>query len=99
VEIAVNSIGGKLLLLKPTGTVGHWLDVKLSRFSPGAMVTVLLADGKTTLSREVRAGSSYLSSEDERIHFGLGEETRVARLTVRYPWGGASIPRGLRADP
>ena len=32
VEIAVNSIGGKLLLLKPTGPVGHWLDVRLSRF-------------------------------------------------------------------
>src|SRR3954470_15211997 len=29
-QIAVNSIGGKLLLLKPTGKIGHWLDVQLS---------------------------------------------------------------------
>ena len=43
-EIAVNSIGGKLLLLKPTGPVGHWLDVRLSRFSPGAVVTVDLGE-------------------------------------------------------
>ena len=42
-EIAVNSIGGKLLLLRPTGPVGHWLDVKLSRFAPGAVVTATLA--------------------------------------------------------
>src|SRR5262249_39693604 len=59
--IAINSIGGKLLLLKTNGPVGHWLDVSLSRFSPGAVVTLAFADGRT-LSQEVRAGSSYLSS-------------------------------------
>jgi hypothetical protein len=96
-EIAVNSIGGKLLLLKPSGPVGHWLDVKLSRFIPGAVVTLEL-DGGRTLSQEVRAGSSYLSSEDERAHFGLGAATRAARLTVRYPWGGESVLRDVRAD-
>ena len=96
VEIAVNSIGGKLLLLKPTGPVGHWLDVRLSRFSPGAVVTVDL--GKTRLSQEVRSGSSYLSSEDERIHFGLGEATRAARVIVRYPWGARRPLRNVRAD-
>ncbi|MFZ0342564.1 MAG: FG-GAP-like repeat-containing protein, partial [Gaiellaceae bacterium] len=58
-EIAVNSIGGKLLLLKPTGPTGHWLDVKLSRFDPGTVVTITLPDGRT-LSQEERAGSSYL---------------------------------------
>ncbi len=78
-EIAVNSIGGKLLLLKTTGPIGHWLDVRLSRFSPGATVTVTLPDGRT-LSQEVRAGSSYLSSEDQRVHFGLGSATSVSRL-------------------
>ena len=72
-EIAVNSIGGKLLLLKPTGPVGHWLDVRLSRFSPGAVVTVDAPRRQGDCSQEVRAGSSYLSSEDERVHFGLGE--------------------------
>ena len=96
-EIAVNSIGGKLLLLKPTGPTGHWLDVKLSRFIPGAVVTLALADGRP-LSQEVRAGSSYLSSEDERVHFGLGEATGAARLTVRYPWGGESVLRDVRGD-
>ena len=95
-EVAVNSIGGKLLLLKSSGPVGHWLDVRLSRFSPGAVVTVDL--GKASLSQEVRAGSSYLSSEDERIHFGLGDATRVERLTVRYPWGRDIVLHDVRAD-
>jgi hypothetical protein len=96
-EIAVNSIGGSLLLLKPTGPMGHWLDVELSRFSPGAVVTLTLADGRT-LSQEVRAGSSYLSSEDERVHFGLGAATSASRLTVRYPRGRESVLRNVRAD-
>jgi hypothetical protein len=96
-EIAINSIGGKLLLLKPTGPAGHWLDVKLSRFAPGAVVTLTLEDGRT-LSQEVRSGSSYLSSEDERVHFGLGSATKAARLTVRYPWGGESVLHDVRAD-
>ncbi len=95
--IAVNSIGGKLLLLKPTGRIGHWLDVKLSRFTPGAVVTVTFGDGRTT-SQEVRAGSSYLSSQDERVHFGLGAATRVTRLLVRYPWGTESVLHDVRAD-
>jgi hypothetical protein len=93
-EIAINTIGGKLVLLSPTGRIGHWLDVKLSRFVPGAVVTVVLPNGRT-LTRSAQAGSSYLSSEDPRLHFGLGTATRVASLTVRYPWGATSRLTGL----
>ena len=45
-EIAINTIGGKLVLLHPTGPSGHWLDVQLSRFAPGAVVTAVLPDGQ-----------------------------------------------------
>ena len=96
-EVAVNSIGGRLVLLRPTGPSGHWLDVALSRFSPGALVTAVLPDGQR-LTREVQAGSSYLSSEDPRAHFGLGTDTSVSELVVRYPWGGESTLRNVRAD-
>jgi Na+-translocating ferredoxin:NAD+ oxidoreductase RnfD subunit len=96
-EVAVNSIGGKLLLLKTTGPVGHWLDVSLSRFTPGAVVTLTLADGRR-LSKAIRAGSSYLSSEDQRLHFGLGNESRVASLAVHYPSGGTRTLFDVRAD-
>ena len=78
VDIAINSIGGRLVLLRNTGATGHWLEVSLDRFSPGASVTATLPDGRK-LVREVHAGSSYLSSEDPRIHFGLGRRDRGAR--------------------
>jgi hypothetical protein len=86
VDVAINSIGGPLLLLRNTGAAGHWLQVKLSSFSPGAVVAAVLPDGRE-LVREVQAGSSYLSSEDPRLHFGLGEATEVSELRVRYPDG------------
>ena len=71
VDIAINSIGGPLILLHNESAAGHWLEVDVRPFSPGAVVTAVLADGRR-LVREVQAGSSYLSSEDPRIHFGLG---------------------------
>ncbi|MGZ4291505.1 MAG: ASPIC/UnbV domain-containing protein, partial [Gaiellaceae bacterium] len=52
---------------------------------PGAVVTATLPGGRK-LHAEIRAGSSYLSSEDPRAHFGLGTATHVA-VTVRYPSG------------
>jgi Na+-translocating ferredoxin:NAD+ oxidoreductase RnfD subunit len=94
-EVAINTIGGKLVLLRPTGPGGSWIDVSLSRFVPGAVVTVTLPDGRS-LVRTVQAGSSYLSSEDPRVHFGLGA-AKTADVHVRYPWGAASDLR-VRAD-
>ncbi len=97
VGLAVNSIGGRLVLLRNTGAAGHWLDVSLDRFAPGAIVTAVLADGRR-LVREVEVGSSYLSSEDPRVHFGLGPRTSVKELTVRWPGGGVSRLANVRAD-
>jgi hypothetical protein len=96
-DVAVNSIGGPLVLLQTTGTTGHWLEVRLKRLAPGARVTVVL-DGDRRLEREVHAGSSYLSSEDPRVHFGLGEATTVQELVVRYPDGRVTRLEDVRAD-
>jgi hypothetical protein len=96
-DIAVNSIGGKLILLHNTGSKGHWLEVALSRFAPGAVVTVYFSDGRR-LVREIQAGSSYLSSEDPRAHFGLGPVTKVAELDVRWPGGKLTTLRNVAAD-
>ena len=96
-DVAVNSIGGPLLLLRSTGAGGHWLEVELRPFSPGAVVTAVLPDGRR-LVREVLAGSSYLSSEDPRVHFGLGEATSVSELVVRYPGGRVTRRSDVAAD-
>jgi hypothetical protein len=46
----------------------------------------------------VQAGSSYLSSEDPRVHFGLGRATRAAALVVRYTDPTERRLRDVRAD-
>jgi hypothetical protein len=97
VDVAINSIGGRLVLLRNTGGSGHWLEVKLGRFAPGAVVTAVLPDGRR-LVREVQAGSSYLSSEDPRVHFGLGAAAKVRELLVRYPDGTVTRVRNVRDD-
>ena len=96
-DVAINTIGGRLVLLRSTGPVGHWLDVKLDTFSPGALITAVLPSGRR-LVREVQAGSSYLSSEDPRVHFGLGGATKLRELVVRFPGGGVSRLTDVGAD-
>ena len=86
VDVAINSIAGPLLLLENASTDGSWLEVSLPGFWPGARVVAVLPDGRR-LVRQVLAGGSYLSSEDPRVLFGLGESTAVRRLLIRYPDG------------
>jgi hypothetical protein len=97
VDIAINSIGGPLVLLHNTGASGHWLEVSLARFAPGAVVSAVLPDG-TRLVREIQAGSSYLSSEDPRAHFGLGKATSLKELLVRWPGGRVTRQTNVAAD-
>lgn len=51
----------------------------------GARLTVV-AGGMTQID-EVRAGGSYNSSNDTRLHFGLGKDTVITRVEVNWPSG------------
>src|SRR4249919_355788 len=96
-DIAVNSIGGRLILLRNDAPKRHWLEVRLRTFAPGAVVTATLGDGRK-LVRGVQAGSSYLSSEDPRVHFGLGKAATVAHLAIRFPDGTTASLENVAAD-
>ena len=96
-DIVVGSVGGRLVLLRNTGETGHWLEVKPATFSPGAVATVVLPNGRK-LVQELHAGSSYLSSEDPRFHFGLGKATEARSLVIRFPGGGVRRFSNVRAN-
>ena len=96
-DLAVNSIGGPLLLLENTATGGNWLAVSLPGALPGARVTARLPDGRR-LVREVQAGGSYLSSGDPRVLFGLGAAVRVPSLVIEHPDGGRTRLRDVSAN-
>ena len=77
VDVAVNSIGGRLMLLRATRRLGPLARGEAAaRSRPGAVVTVTSSRRAPRSSQEVHAGSSYLSSEDPRVHFGLGQAHR-----------------------
>ena len=96
-DIAINTIGGRLVLLENSGALGNWLEVKLDGFAPGTRLTAVLPDGDE-LVREIFAGSSYLSSEDPRAHFGLGTAGTVSTLTVRWPDGQETVTDDVAAN-
>ncbi|MDJ0791894.1 MAG: CRTAC1 family protein [Acidimicrobiia bacterium] len=86
VDVAVNAVAGRLILLENRGVSGNWLQVELERSLPGAVVAVTLPDGRR-LVRHALAGSSYLSTEDPRVHVGLADVASVPEVTVTWPGG------------
>jgi hypothetical protein len=78
----------------------HWLKVQLvgtvsNRSAIGARVVARY--GGRQQAQEVMAQSSFYSSNDRRLHFGLGAET-TADLAIRWPNGKTeTIPR-VKAD-
>jgi hypothetical protein len=62
----------------------------------GARVTITA--GKLIQTGELRAGGSYLSSNDPRLHFGLGSESNITELTVRWPDGEQDVLKNLPPD-
>jgi hypothetical protein len=100
--IATNNNGQPWLLLNQSTAAGHWLlvelqGVKTNRQGLGAEVGVLRAGGKT-LWRRSHPDGSYVSSSDPRVHFGLGGDTKIDGVVVRWVGGSAEVFRSVKAD-
>jgi len=102
VDIVILNIGAPpTLLLNTNNTASHRVlfeleGTKSNRAAIGARVTIH-AGGMTQLD-EVRAGGSYLSQNDLRLHFGLGSATKIDSVEVRWPTGKTEIFREVAAD-
>jgi hypothetical protein len=46
----------------------------------------------------VLSGGSYLSQNDLRLHFGLGDRQRVDRVEILWPGGKTEVLTDLAAD-
>ena len=80
--VVFNQNGPPSIFLNDTKPSGHRVLFKLegttsNRAAIGARVT-LYAGGVARIA-EVRAGGSYISQNDLRLHFGLGSETRISQ--------------------
>jgi hypothetical protein len=100
-DIVVSTLDGRPLLLENRGGgTGKWLRIALTgktcnRMAVGARVTVTA--GALRQHASLRAGESFLSSADPRLHFGL-EQNTTAKVEVKWPGGGKTVLEGVRAN-
>jgi hypothetical protein len=89
------------LLVNQVRNSNHWIAIrtvgtKSNRDGIGARISVKA--GARTWVDEVRSGSSYNSSSDMRVHFGLGSATKVDSIQIRWPSGLLERFDNLPAD-
>jgi hypothetical protein len=99
--LCVNRNDRASLFRNTSQDTNHWISVRLrgvqsNRDGAGARVW-LTADGKRRCA-VCRLGSSYASSSDPRLYFGLGRESRITSLEVRWPSGQRDLYGDLPAD-
>ena len=59
---------------------------------------VVVRTGSLRQVEEIHAGSSHNSSNDPRLHFGLGGATSIERAVVFWPGGRTQTLTGLAVD-
>lgn len=79
----------------------HWINIKLqgtlsNRDAIGSRVRVTTGD-KTQI-QEVRAGGSYQSQYDTRLHFGLGQDDTIDKLHIQWPNGQKQIFENVKSN-
>lgn len=102
VDFVVFNVGAPpSLFINETHNSNHRVLFKLvgskgNKAAIGARVTV--SSATRTQFEEVRGGNSYLSSSDQRLHFGLGPDTTMNSVEVRWPDGNSEVLHSVAAD-
>jgi hypothetical protein len=99
--VVTTNDGPAYVIRNETSTHNHWLTLKLighksNRDGIGAEVKITSAKGAQYGT--VTTASSYLSSSDKRVHFGLGAETIAQTIEIRWPNGIVQTLKNVHAD-
>jgi hypothetical protein len=101
-DLVINDLDGQPQVLQnESAASGHWLMVSLTGKAPntlaiGAIVTIRV--GERRLQRLVQSGSSYLSQDDMRLHFGIGAAETIDEVDVRWPDDSHTTRKNVRAN-
>jgi hypothetical protein len=93
---------GPLLLYRNTVQPGrHWIDVDLegtasNRSAIGARVELSWSGRRQV--QEVSGGSGFSAQNQRRLHYGLGAETMVEKVEIRWPSGRRQTIEGPAID-
>jgi len=99
--LILNLSGPAILLRNDGGNRNNWLTIrtvgtKSNRCGIGARIN--LTAGNLVQIADVKSGSSYLSTSDLRVHFGLGHETEASKIEIRWPSGRVQVLTGVKAN-
>lgn len=99
--VVTTNDGPVYVLHNETPTQNHWLTLKLvghksNRDAIGAEVKLVTAKGPQFAT--VSTAGSYLSSSDNRVHFGLGTESIALSIEIRWPSGILQTLKNIRCD-
>ena len=101
-EAVIENLKGQPMILRPDGgPQHHWISfqlegVKCNRLALNARVRATAGD--LVQLGEVISGGSYLSQNDLRIHFGLGDHQRMDKAEILWPDGKVETLTNLAAD-
>ena len=100
-DILVSTNGGPASLFRNTGSTNHSMRVQLegaksNRDGIGAVARVTA--GADSQSLMLRSGSSYLSSSELVLTFGLGAHTQADTLEIHWPSGQVDRLTKIAAD-
>jgi hypothetical protein len=99
--VVTSNDGPAWVLLNQTVTPNHWIMLKLvgtksNRDAIGAHVRITTSAGDQFST--VTTSSSYQSSSDKRLHFGLGAADSVREIEIRWPSGIRQVVRDQASD-
>ena len=106
VDVVVYNVGAPpSVFLNETRNANHRVLFRLvgtrsNKSAIGARVIVTTASSAGTTNRvdEVHGGGSYLSTNDQRLHFGLGNAMVMTHVQVRWPSGFVEDLKDVPAD-
>jgi hypothetical protein len=98
IDVVINPVDGPPVLLRNVNPdKHHWVEMKLvggtrtakSAGSPrdAMCATVYLKANSLRMRQDVLSGGSYISSNDQRPHFGLGDATDAGTAEIHWPSG------------
>jgi hypothetical protein len=103
IDVVINQLHNVPALLRNVyPTENHWVGLRLTggpkspRDAVGA--TVYLVAGGIRQRGDVISGGSYASSNDLRLHFGLGKSTEVEGVEIHWPSGAIERLKLLAVD-
>jgi len=92
IDVVISPIDGPPVLLKNVNPDRHhWVDLKLvgGEKSPRDAIgtTVYLTANGVRHREDVMSGGSFISSNDQRLHFGLGDAADAGTAEIHWPSG------------